>query len=209
MIKKHKEKILVVKTQKLFPNGAFTGFIPVKNFDDYLNLVITHKEFLVRADVETDASYKQIIPYLLFFHDQKYFLMKRKSTAGEQRLKDKYSMGIGGHIRESDIKESSLFSWAKREFHEEISYSGNLTINPLGILNDESDSVGQVHTGFVFILHGDTSNISVKSELKEGKLLTLKQCANYYNYMERWSQLLLNHLNEIKLVTKWEAKELN
>jgi predicted NUDIX family phosphoesterase len=188
------EKILVVKRDTLFAAGDFQGFVPARNFENYQQIVVRHQEFLWRSTMETDPSYKQIIPYLVFRHNQNFFVMQRKSTATESRLKNKYSLGIGGHIRCEDMQGKTLSDWARREFEEEVSYAGNLSIQPLGLINDDSNAVGQVHVGFVFLLGGDSANIAVKSELKEGVLMTLAQMQPRYENMERWSQLVYDFL---------------
>ncbi len=190
-----KETILVVKRNDICSQEEWTGF----KKSDLSNEIAAVKDkavFMFRPDAETDIRYKQIIPYLIFTHNNKYFLMQRKSTASEQRLASKYSFGIGGHIRKDDIEGSSLLHWALREFHEEINYSGNLQDLPLGILNDDSTDVGKVHIGFVILLQGDSDKITIKSELKNGQLLTLEECENYYNDMETWSQMIFNVLKK-------------
>ena len=145
--------------------------------------------------MEVDPAYKQIIPYLVFEHNNNYFLMQRRSTASETRLRNKLTLGIGGHIRQEDMEqENSLFAWATREFHEEVDYAGKLTVTPLGILNDDSDDVGKVHIGFVFLLSGDSSNIAIKSELKSGVLVPLSECIAQYELMESWSQFVVDFL---------------
>lgn len=187
------EKILVVKKSVLFAYQTIEGLSPI-DFGLYHTFIQKHKEFVWRSKVEEDTSYKQIIPYLVFEYDNKFFVMRRKSNASEARLQNKYSIGIGGHIKKEDLKKGSILEWAEREFHEEVAYNGKLTIKPLGILNEENTPVGQVHTGFVFLLHGENSNISIKEEHKEGVLLTLPECFDLYNYMENWSKIVLNHL---------------
>lgn len=187
------ELILVVKRDILFPEGAWQGLKTV-NPESYLELIQKNKEFLPRMLMEQDPTYKQIIPYLVFQYEDKFFLMQRKKKATETRLQSKYTLGIGGHIREEDMVECTLLDWAKREFAEEIDYSGYLTINPLGILNDDSNLVGQVHMGFVFLITGNSDQIKVKEELESGKLLTLKECEEYYPNMESWTQIIYNYI---------------
>jgi len=188
------EKILVIPTKTLFPTGAFQGFIPLADFKAQEQLIAQHQQFLWRSAMEQDPSYKQIIPYLVFTHDNKYFLMRRRSDASEARLKNKCSLGIGGHINQEDMAESSLVSWANREFHEEVSYQGLLKITALGMINDDSNAVGQVHAGFVYLLEGNSSNISIKSELKEGQLMSLDDMKPMYQQMESWTQLVFDYL---------------
>ena len=190
----HAEEILVVKRTYLFPETSWNG-LKLVNFDQYLSIITEHQEFHPRYLMETDPSYKQIIPYLVFKHQTKYFLMERHKKASETRLASKLTLGIGGHIRKEDMSKSDIFSWAKREFHEEVNYSGNVTITPLGILNDDSNEVGQVHIGFVFILEGDSDEISVKSELANGRLTSLEECNAVLERMEGWSQLVFSALH--------------
>lgn len=192
-IKKEDEKILVVERKKLFGDEEFNGIKKI-DLDFYQNLIEKNKEFLWRSKMETDTNYKQIIPYLIFTFDDKLFLMKRRSNASDTRLQDKYSLGIGGHIREDDIQENSIFDWAKREFEEEVNYSGTFEFEPIGLLNDDTNSVGKVHTGFVFLLKGNSDQISIRDEHKEGKLLTFSQCEEFYEKMESWSQMVFDYL---------------
>lgn len=188
------ENILVVSRDKIFNNiPAWTG-LKKDNLATYVSLIEEYKEFLPRYLMEEDIRYKQIIPYLIFHYKNKYFLMQRTAHATEQRLKNKYSLGIGGHIRKEDMGNGSLIDWAHREFHEEVNYSGKIVAQPLGILNDDSSDVGKVHLGFAFILHGDNDIISVKSELKSGELVTLDQGLLYRDSMESWTQIVFDAL---------------
>jgi predicted NUDIX family phosphoesterase len=194
---KHDELILVVPRESLFfNNDAWHGLKEV-NFEQYLNIINEKKEFLPRSMMENDPNYKQIIPYLVYTHDDKYFLMQRKSDASEARLRNKLTLGIGGHIRQEDMSENSLFAWALREFHEEVEYAGNVSVKPLGILNDDSNDVGKVHIGFVFLLQGDSANIAIKSELKSGGLISLDECVAQKECMETWSQFVVDFLNGV------------
>ena len=188
------ELILVVKRDDFFQHeSAWTGLKKV-DFDTYLTLIQQKKEFLPRSVMETDTNYKQIIPYLVFSHNNRYFLMQRTNKQTENRLRNKYSLGIGGHIRQEDLTDNSIFSWAQREFHEEVNYQDQFTITPLGILNDDSNAVGQVHVGFIFLLQGTTPHISIKSELKSGQLVSLDEASLYFNDMESWSQIVYEFL---------------
>lgn len=190
---KFNESILVVPRTQLFPNDSWHG-VKAVDLSHYINVIINHQEFIARGLAETDFSYKQIIPYLVFQHDEKLFLMQRCAQASESRLANKYSLGIGGHVRKEDIQSRDLFEWARREFHEEISYTGNFSISTLGILNDDSNDVGKVHLGLVLLLKGDSANIRIKSELKSGSLYSFKECQEFYPFMESWSQLVFDFL---------------
>ncbi|MBI2775538.1 hypothetical protein HYX58_06015 [Candidatus Dependentiae bacterium] len=196
LAQKQDELILVVPRAEIFKHQPAWNGLKAVNFDDYLAIIKQHKEFLPRSLMEQDSAYKQIIPYLVFEHEGRYFLMQRTAQATEKRLQNKYSLGIGGHIRQEDMETDSLFDWARREFHEEVNYLDEFFIKPLGILNDDSNAVGQVHIGFVFLLQGKTPNISVKSELKSGELLSLEELGTYFPNMESWSQLVVEFIKK-------------
>ena len=190
------EDILVVPTKVLFAHDTWQGIRGLDQLDlaKYVDLIQTNSLFLPRPQMEQDLVYKQIIPYLVFKYEERYFLMQRASGASENRLRNKFSLGIGGHIRAEDMQGNSIFDWARREFSEEVNYDGSLKIEMLGVLNDDSNEVGQVHLGLVMILTGNSDQISVSSELKSGQLLTLDECLAYEDQMENWSKLVFNYL---------------
>ncbi len=188
------EHILVVKRDILLGSCEPWQGLKKVSLAHYLEIIDKNKDFLPRNQMELNPTYKQIIPYLVFEHNGKYFLMQRQAKASEQRLKNKYSFGIGGHIRQEDIQNQNIIDWSKREFHEEIDYQDSFEVECLGILNDDSNAVGQVHVGFVFLLKGNSANIKIKSELQNGNLLSLEECESYYPSMESWSQIVFNFL---------------
>jgi predicted NUDIX family phosphoesterase len=206
IIQKHDELILVVPREHLFADSAAWHGLKDVDFEQYLNIINDKKEFLPRSIMETDFGYKQVIPYLVYTYNNQYFLMQRKSDASEIRLRNKLTLGIGGHIRQEDMTTNSLFEWALREFHEEVDYAGTLNVKPLGILNDDSDDVGKVHIGFVLLLEGDSSNIAIKSELKSGTLVPLSECVAQKECMESWSQFVVDFLTGVPMCSTTEHR---
>lgn len=194
----HDEHILVVSRENIFAHTQAWHGLQEVDFEKYLCIINEKKEFLPRSIMEADPTYKQIIPYLIFTYDNKYFLMQRRSNASESRLRNKLTLGIGGHIRQEDMRTNSLFAWSLREFHEEVNYKGNVNVKPLGILNDDSNDVGKVHIGFVLLLQGDSPDIAIKSELKSGTLVSLDECLVQRECMESWSQFVVEFLQKIK-----------
>lgn len=191
---KMREEIVVVPRDLFFgAEGSWYG-LKKTQFQTYIQRVEDHKEFHPRGFMEEDHGFKQIIPYLVFTHDNKYFLMQRKEKASETRLAGKMTLGIGGHIRASDLTDGNIFNWARREFYEEVRYHGSCSVEPLGILNDDSNDVGKVHVAFVLLVRGSSSDISIKSELQEGYMATREECLARKEYMEGWSQLVLEAL---------------
>ncbi len=183
----------IIKKSKINKKGVFAG----RDFKKGEIVLKWNPKILKESeikDLKDDQKH-----YLCRAEKDKYFLMQRKSDASEARLKNKHSLGIGGHIRQEDIGSKTIFDWAAREFAEEIEYNGSFEIEPIGLLNDDSNPVGQVHLGFVFLLKGDSDKIKIRSELKEGKLLTLQECKQLYPAMENWSQIVFDCLVSISL----------
>ena len=195
---KFNEQILVVARQDL--QIDWQG-LKTNNLENYLTIIKNQREFRARGLMEQDENYKQIIPYMIFKFEDQLFLMQRAAEASEERLKNKFTLGIGGHVRELDLNKNSanaskvaesdsltseIFAWAEREFHEEIEYSGSLKITTLGLLNDDSNSVGRVHLGLVVLLQGDNAEIKIKSELQSGFLCQIAACRDLPSAASRW-----------------------
>jgi predicted NUDIX family phosphoesterase len=194
----HDEYVLVVKREYLFGSQQAWHGLRYENIDDYLQIIDQHKEFHPRSIMESDAAYKQIIPYLVFTHDHNYFLMKRKADASETRLRNKLTLGIGGHIRQEDMQGGSIIDWAMREFHEEVEYVDNLKTHFIGIINDDTNDVGKVHIGLAVLMVGDSPDIRIKSELQSGELVMYDDCLALQEDMETWSQFVVDYLQEIR-----------
>ena len=201
-VKKLGEKVMVVAREDLFRDGIWNG-IRTENLQRYINLITSKHKFLPRGQVERDPSWKQIIPYLIFEHDKKIFLMRRKADHSDLRLANFYSIGIGGHINKRDLKGTTgikgttglINGWAKREFEEEINYSGKYRTEFLGLLNHDANDVGLVHTGLVIKVLGDSDKIAIKDEHKSGELVPISDAVKFYKQMETWSQIVYDFLN--------------
>lgn len=199
-VNKYDELIVVVPRIALSGMLSQAHFVPSNSFESLERIVQENKLYIKRKDAEEDPTYKQIIPYFVFRHQNRYFMMQRAANAGEARLKNKFSLGIGGHLRETDIQSLPLDQWGMREFHEEINYTDAFSLSPLGIINDERNEVGKVHLGIVFLVEGVTDGISVRSELKSGALMTLQEIQAHYENLESWSQLVVEHLIKKTLI---------
>lgn len=191
------ESILVVKQDTLFKEFPAWHGISLDALHPLLTAIVQHQESLPRHLAEKDASYKQIISYMIFTFDSKIFIMQRKNKLNEQNLANKLSVGIGGHMTQEDIQGETLFDWISREFEEEVSYEGNLAMHTLGFLNDDSNEVGKKHIGLVVLLKGDNGNITIKGdEHKSGQLMSMEECFDKFEQFESWSQLILKALVE-------------
>lgn len=191
------ERVLCVRRDDLFPDGAWHGFIG-EGLDRVQRTIRTGSFFMPRPDVEEDPTYQQIIPYVVFRHGDRYLLTKRLRASTEKRLRQLYSLGVGGHINPEDLSGGDPISdGMRREWEEEVVYAGSLSAELLGLLNDESSPVSKVHLGVVFLMDGSTPDIAIRETDKlSGELLTLDEMRIHYLEMESWSQIVYDRLRE-------------
>src|SRR2546421_527266 len=110
-------------------------------------------------------------------------------AAGEKvlcvRREDLFPEGTAGHGLVGD----------GLEWEEEVAYAGAFEARLLGLIKEESAPVGLVHVGLVFLIDGDSPDISIRETDKlSGELLTLDQMRIYYLEMESWSQIVYDRL---------------
>jgi len=111
--------------------------------------------WIERALAENNPAYKQLIPYILIKNSCGSLLTYRRHGS-EKRLSGLYSCGIGGHIDESDRRETlkeTLERGMLREIREEITNFDPDKIKPeyKGIIFDNESEVGRVHLGLVYL----------------------------------------------------------
>ncbi len=207
------DKIMCVPRGVLFGEDNehhFNGFQPLKDHD-FIETIRENKRFLLRKKAgyfqpipaEKDPNEKQIIPYLIFRHKNKIFLFKRLSGGGEKRLHDLYSIGLGGHINPIDDIEGAdiLESAIQREIGEEVKLGARYKKRLLGFINDDSNDVGKVHFGLLYLVDLNSPRISVSDDEKdvnEGSLIKVSDVVGYTEFMENWSRIAFNAVRKRK-----------
>jgi len=181
MANKDDEQVLVIKSEVIFTDGKWQG-LKTESLDYYIDLIKKNCGFKRRGDMENDVTYQQVVSYIIFNFEDRYFLYKYLPGAGEKRLIDTYQIGVGGHINPIDDKEGNILeAGIMREWNEEVDFNGCLTSKKLiGIIHDESGSVERVHIGLVYSFTGDSQEISVREKDKiAGELVNLENIGEY------------------------------
>lgn len=159
----------------------------------YLDIVATSGRFLLRAEAEEDAAWKQVIPYLALFDGSRIFLMQRTRAGSDRRLHDRWTIGLGGHVDPSD---GDVEGGLRREWAEEVTADWEPEPTFLGLLNDDSTPVGRVHLGVVFTAEAQGRPVSVRETDKlRGAFADGSEVRRVYERLETWSQLLFDHLS--------------
>lgn len=149
-------------------------------------------EFRIRAEVEDDPSFQQIIPYVVVADGRQLFLMRRLRAGGDTRLHDRYSIGVGGHVGPED---GGVAGGLAREWSEELIADWTPDFVPVGLLNDDTDPVGRVHLGVVHRVDAAGRPVSIRETHKlEGSFTAPADIDALGDRLETWSRLCLDHL---------------
>lgn len=197
------ENVLVVRRSLFDELGSFHGL----NFepDKYLKAILSRGNnfFLPRAQAENDPAHKQIIPYALIAHGETVLHYVRGKKAGEQRLVAKGSIGIGGHMNDTD---ESLFAWdeqayrtgVEREVNEEIRIESTFEDRIVALLNDDTTEVGRVHLGIVHVFRLAEPKVQKREAMITNvAFLNRPQLVALRDNLETWSQLCVDSLDRL------------
>src|SRR6267378_4507883 len=197
------ENVLVIRRSLFDEFGSFQGlnFEPEK----YLKAILSRGSnfFIPRPEAESNPAYKQIIPYALIVFQNTVLHYVRGKKAGEQRLVAKGSIGIGGHMNDSD---ESLFAWdeeayragVEREVNEEIRIETTFDDHIVALLNDDSTEVGRVHLGVVHVFKLDEPNVEKREAMITNlEFLSREELLKRRDTLETWSQLCVDQLDRL------------
>jgi len=197
------ENILVVKRELFDELGSFQGlnFEPEK----YLRAILSRGSnfFIPRSEAENDPAHKQIIPYALMAFQETVLHYVRGKKAGEQRLVAKGSIGIGGHMNETDeslfaLDEQTYRAGVEREVNEEIKIDTPFEDRIVALLNDDSTEVGRVHLGIVHIFKLKEPKVQKREAMITGlTFLTKEELMARRESLETWSQICLDSLDRL------------
>ena len=198
------ERVLVVPTDLFHRLGHFQGF--TSDVDRYLEVLFSpeHTSYRPRHEVEQDPGFKQLIPYVVFYHrDEKgggtVFQYTRGTGQGEGRLHRKRSVGIGGHISAVDADaDSSTHPYEegmRRELEEEVIIETPYTSHCVGLINDDQTDVGRVHLGVVHRL--DVTRPAVRpreEEIIDSGFRPVREILADLSGFETWSVICMEAL---------------
>src|SRR6266571_5291858 len=199
------ENVLVIRRSLFDRFGNFHGL----NFEaeKYLDALLSRGNnfFLPRTQAENDPNHKQIIPYALISFENKVLYYVRGKKAGEQRLVAKGSIGIGGHMNETDeslfaLDEQAYRAGVEREVNEEIKIETQFEDRIVALLNDDTTDVGQVHLGIVHVFDLAEPRVEKREAMITGlTFLTKEELVARRESLETWSQICVDSLERLLL----------
>jgi len=194
------EKVLCIPAAQFQAAGEFHGFRP---FDEaYRDQLLTPgwMSFRARGEVETDPSFKQLIPYVVLRCNGELFHYTRGTSGTEARLRALRSIGLGGHISLEDgsIAADPYRTGMLRELSEEVEIQSSWTERPLGFIYDGRSAVGEVHLGIVHLLELQEPLVWPReSAIDEAGFLSLSELLRNRDEFETWSQFVLERLAKV------------
>jgi predicted NUDIX family phosphoesterase len=194
---KDAEQVLVVPARTLREAGLFQGFS--RRTDHYLPRLLdpANLSYHRRDQVEDDPSFKQIIPYVVLKWRDQLFNYVRGKRASETRLQTQRSLGVGGHINPDDTSlfDSPYREAMLREVAEEVRLETAYEESCLGLINDDSTPVGQVHLGIVHLFELAEPKAERREQgLTKARFTPLAELRRARAEFETWSQFVLDDL---------------
>jgi predicted NUDIX family phosphoesterase len=195
------EEVLAVPTDFVLKGGFFgkgekicTDPGKVKAF---LEGAVTRAGYLRRGEAEHDPEFLQVIPYCVLRRGKEVFVYQRGKAGGEDRLHEKWSVGVGGHVNPGDGHGPLCLEKAlARELAEEVSFNLDVAPKPAALLYDPADEVGEVHLGVVcFVEAGFQARLTFHDPaLEEGHFRHPLDLKAQPELFESWSQLVVKEL---------------
>lgn len=194
------EEVLVIPALLLDQLGPFSGF--TSEIDRYLSAILdrSHQSFRPRSLVETDPSFKQLIPYVILEcnneNGTRLFQYTRGKGQGEARLHALKSVGIGGHISVEDAQGDDWYRIGMhRELNEEVEIACGGADRIVGLIYDDTTDVGRVHLGVVHIMQLSSCKVQPReNHLLDSGFRSVEEIKSDLRGLETWSQLCLQHL---------------
>jgi predicted NUDIX family phosphoesterase len=195
------ELVLVVPTDEAIRLlGEGSTWLGVRDGDPatVASLVRERGAFRPRSEMESDETWKQVIPYPVLRDGDAWFLMRRTRAGGDVRLHDRWSIGVGGHVNPEDgAADGDLSAALRREWLEELVVDFVPTFRFVGLLNDDTTPVGRVHLGLVYEADAEGRPVEIReTEKLAGSFVPTARVAEVLDDLETWSRLAFEFLRE-------------
>lgn len=199
LMEKYKDEHVLCISNCFIRVGHKDGLTNVKFL---LESIKEHGYFDYRYIAEVNFDAKQVIPYVVLKHKDKYFVTER--IKGDSRLVGGLSIAVGGHINPCDMKISLdspidvVNSCIKRELQEETTIELENIESQTFVTTfvDESSEVSKVHVCLLTVVEVNTDDIEIKEVDKlKGKWMKANEVSDVYDRFEGWSKIAVDLLN--------------
>jgi predicted NUDIX family phosphoesterase len=184
------ELVYVVPRTAVMASTAWHG-IRSEALAESLEAIERAGRYEPRSLMERDPAFKQVIPYLVLRDGERYFLMRRTREGADERLHDRWSIGVGGHLNPGD---GGLAGGLRREWEEELEADFVPEFRAVGLLNDDTTDVGSVHLGVVYLADAGGHPVAIRETDKlTGAFVGPADVAAVAADLETWSGLVFEY----------------
>ncbi len=192
------------------PINAIKGALPDAGFvsdpvvvSDFIRALEKEKTFVPRSQAEQNPNYLQPIPCAMLRYDDKVLLLKRKKPG--HPLHDTYAVWAGGHVIQADDGREILLNTLNRELTEEVFIKEAFELNrsPVGLIRTNEDARASRHVAILYEITLKSENVALALNQQEfrstrgssmsGKLVQIKEMADFYDDMGDWSKFIVDH----------------
>lgn len=196
------EQVLCLPTESLAPfaSGEDPIFYPTEAVQELMKRC---GSFQLRWQVEQDASWKQIIPYVVMQTDTEILAARR--LQGDPRLVGGYTVGMGGHINPQDLYAENVNDpvggCVRRELTEETTFDWDrdrkaYQIHPISFVNVRNE-VSRMHLCIpIWMQVTDGRRVQIRETDKlQGVWLPKADISTLTDQLEGWSAIALSLLS--------------
>lgn len=201
-----KEFVICIKQDVLDKHNRFLGFN--SQFKSILSELKRSEniEIVNRLEATRRIDLKQLVSYVLLEDKDGNILSYVRGSYGQKEslLKGVLCIGFGGHVNALDYYnvfsqfDAGISSSAYREIYEEVKGLIIPEIKLLGIINDDTSSLGHNHLAFVFSgklpTDFEIQKFAKEKAISKLKLLSPELLWKRFHELEFWSQLVLKKL---------------
>jgi predicted NUDIX family phosphoesterase len=191
------EQVMVFTAELLGRLGCFRGFS--SNVDAYIPSLLDpdNVRFLPRSRAEDDPSFKQVVPYVVLRCGEFVYCYERGRKGTEARLHQLLSLGIGGHICQSDgpAGTQAYEAGLLRELDEEVHIDAGFRRRMIGMVHDDTSPVGAVHFGIVHLFDLAAPRVTFRDPaLANACFRPFDEAVALRHRFESWSAFVIDHL---------------
>ena len=208
------ELVFAYPTEELWKLIDYKEIGLIRGNSDVLKSIVHNGQFLRRIELEKNSSFKQVIPYAIISNieperyrtrqRQSFLLFRRISGQAERRLHNKFSIGVGGHMKPDDSLESGeqyIIHELMRELYEEVKLLNGCLIEEIefiGFINDDTIPVGRVHIGLLYNIHVSNKEVYInETDKMTANWIDKSFLVEYYEGMETWTKITFDfYINE-------------
>lgn len=192
------KEILCIKKDVFFRDGKWTGF-QQKDKEALYKRLLDDSEFRLRATLEDDKAYLQVIPQVILRYNNTYFLHKQVDR-NEKRLNSLCPLLLGGHVSEIELdkasKEDYIQQALNREVAEEVTMNASITKRSfIGFIYLDDNDVNSVHVGVIHIFDVDGNDVKVREEgLETIGWVDVPYLKAHLEELTYWSRIAVDYL---------------